>query len=285
MKLEHHLVGPGFAAQVDGLDLSRPLDDAAYGALRELWMTHKVLVFREQSLEETGMMDFTRPLGKLFVHVRSQLHSKKHKEVMVLTNTVPYDDTRGAVGNNSELTWHSDQAYTARPVWGTLLHAVELPREGGDTCFADLTQARRRLPRELEARVVNLRTCFSIHGATATMNQAVTDEQSRNTPEVTHPMLRRHPYLQRSSLYLSPAHAIGIEGMNAEQARALLHELAAWASRPEFVYAHQWRPGDVVMWDNTQTMHRREAFAAGERRTLLRTGFYLPEAKGIPLGP
>ena len=283
MELQHRLVGPGFAVEVAGLDLARPPDDTVYDALRALWMEHKVLVVRDQRLDESAMMAFTRPLGELFVHVRSQFHSRQHKEVMVLTNAVACDATRGAVGDNSELAWHSDQSYTPRPVWGTWLHAIELPHTGGETCFADLTRAREQLPPALAARVAGLRTRYSIHGATATLRQAVTEEQSRKTPEVMHPLLRRHPYLPGASLYLSPAHATGIEGMAEAPARALLHELTAWASRPEFVYEHQWRPGDVIMWDNTQTMHRRAPFPDGERRTLLRTGFYLPPEQGVPL--
>ena len=283
MMLDHRLVGPGFAAEVKGVDLSKPLDDASFRAVRDLWMKHKVLVFRGQSLDEDGMMQFTRPFGDLFVHVRSQFHSKAHKEVMILTNTVPYDDTRGAVGDNSELHWHTDQAYTAKPVWGTVLHSLEIPREGGSTWFADLAQAWEKLPPALKARAATLRTRFSIDGPKYTMHQEVPEEQKRASPDVVHPMLRKHPYLGHTILYVSPSHAMAIEGMDDDAAKPLLKELADWASQPDFVYAHKWQVGDVVMWDNTQTMHRRDPFPEGERRTLLRTGFYLPDTLAVPI--
>jgi alpha-ketoglutarate-dependent taurine dioxygenase len=164
-----------------------------------------------------------------------------------------------------------------------MLHAVELPREGGATSFADLAQAQSAMPADLAARVAGRRTCFSISGATATMKQSVSDEQRQAAPDVSHPVLRRHPFLDRSILYVSPAHATGIEGMDPQEGRALLDELAAWASRSEFVYSHVWQPGDVVMWDNVQTMHRRDPFPAGEVRTMIRTGFHLPDGYGAPM--
>jgi len=283
MRIDHRLLGPSFAAEVSDVDMSSPPSPELVDAVRALWMEHKVIVFRGQSLEETAMLEFTRPFGRLFVHIRSQFHSRKHPEVMVLTNAVPYDEMRGAVGDNSDLAWHSDQAYTACPVWGTMLHAVELPREGGATSFADLAQAQSAMPADLAARVAGRRTCFSISGATATMKQSVSDEQRQAAPDVSHPVLRRHPFLDRSILYVSPAHATGIEGMDSEEGRALLDELASWASRPEFVYSHVWQPGDVVMWDNVQTMHRRDPFPAGEVRTMIRTGFHLPDGYGAPM--
>jgi len=281
MILPHDVIGPGFAAEVRGLDLAEVLDDATREDLVSLLTAHAVLVFRDQSLDETALLAFTRPFGQPFVHVRSQFHSATHPEVMVLTNAVPYDATRGAVGDNSELAWHSDQAYTATPVWGTALHALALPEEGGDTWFANLARACAAMPADLRRRAEGSATRFSIHGASATMHQQVTEEQSRRSRDAVHPLLRAHPLDGHAVLYLSPAHAVGVEGLGDEEGGALLGDLAAWAARPEFVYVHRWRAGDVVLWDNTQTMHRRDPFPAGQIRTLIRTGFYLPADPGV----
>lgn len=141
MPLQHRLLGPGFAVEVSGLDLARPLQDDAYAALRALWMEHKVFVLREQRLDESAMMSFTRPLGELFVHVRSQFHSKKHKEVMVLTNALPYDATRGAVGDNSELAWHS--VHAAPGVGHAAAHGL-LPARGSGRAAGGVTRLQGR---------------------------------------------------------------------------------------------------------------------------------------------
>ena len=276
MRLEHTLIGPGFAAELAGPDLSGPLDAGTRERIVELLSRHAVLVFRNQRLDETSLLAFTRPFGEPFVHVRSQFHSDTHPEVMVLTNAVPYDDTRGAVGDSSELAWHSDQAYTAKPVWGTALSPVALPREGGDTWFANLAQALAAMPESLRVRAQGHYIRYSIHGGTKTLHQRVTEEQSRRSRDAVHPVVTTHPVTGHPTLYLSPAHAVGVEGPEQAAGEALLEVLTAWASRPEFVYVHRWRSGDVVLWDNTQTMHRRDPFPGDQIRTLIRTGFHRP---------
>ena len=116
----------------------------------------------------------------------------------------------------------------------------------------------------------------------ATQHVALSEEQRALKPPVTHPLVRTHPELGRKSLYLSPAHSTGIAELSEEEGAALLAELEDWAERPEFTYCHDWRVGDVVMWDNTSTMHRRDAFSPAARRMLKRTGFEFTEDRGVP---
>lgn len=276
MELKTRPRADGFAVDVLDVDLSRDLDATTFAALRQTWMRNKVAVLRGQRLDDAALLRFSRRFGELFVHVRAQFHSPDHPEVMLISNLEAHGRPVGALGHEG-LAWHSDQAYTARRVFGTLLYAEEIPDAGGNTLFADLTRAYAGLPEARQRALAPLETVFSIEVTTQTQNLPLPAEQRAATPDVVHPLVRTHPYLGTKGLYLSPAHTARFKGLEAAESAALLAELTAWASRPEFVYEHEWQPGDVVFWDNTQTMHTRRPFDRAARRLLRRTGWYLPD--------
>jgi taurine dioxygenase len=228
-------------------------------------------------------MRFTRRFGPLFVHVRSQFHSKEHPEVMLVSNAKEDGRNLGALGDG-ELGWHTDQAYTPEPAFATLLYGVEIPSQGGNTVFCDLSRAWQDLPEALRRRVAGRRIQYSIDTPGETQGIAATDAQRAQLPNtVAHPVARRHPYLDRVSLYISPDHMVAFEGLPPDDSKALMRELIDFAAQPARVYAHQWRIGDVVMWDNSQVMHRRGSFPPNEIRSLKRTGFYLPKDRAVPV--
>ena len=200
---------------------------------------------------------------------------------MLISNIKENGRDLGKLGNG-DLAWHSDQSYSAEPVFATLMYAIEIPTEGGGTWFCDTARAYENLPEATKARIDGLKQNFSIEVTVETQHVALTEEQRQLKPPVTHPLVRTHPELGRKSLYLSPAHSIGLADLPADEGAALLAELEDWAGRPEFTYMHEWRVGDVVIWDNTSTMHRRDAFSADERRLLKRTGFELPPERTVP---
>lgn len=275
--MEMTLLASDFAVRIDGVDLSQPLGDADFDRLRDVWMQNKVAVFRDQSLEDDDLLAFARRFGPLFVHVQSQLVSPDHKEVMYATNRKTEAPVRGV------LEWHTDQSYTPKPVFGTILYGIDIPNEGGDTLFADLSAAYDTLPPDLRRRVDHLTAVYSPvkrgHERRATLSAG----QLKEIPDVTHPLVRTHPYLGRKALYLSPNHIKVIGGLPEAESDALLAELTAHATKPENVYRHEWRPGDVIMWDNTSIMHRRNDFPPDQPRFHKRTGFYLPEGLGVPV--
>ena len=162
------------------------------------------------------------------------------------------------------------------PAFGTLLYALEIPSHGGETEFSDLNTAYERLPGPLHDQVESQRVVYSIDASGISQEITATAEQRRLSPDVAHPLVRRHPYRDTRALYLSPDHTVTIEGEDPETRSELLDELISWVTRPEFRYSHRWRIGDVVMWDNTRVIHRRTSFPPGERRVLKRTGFMLP---------
>lgn len=280
MGLKTTLLGPDFAVEIAGVDLAE-IDDATLTELREIWMRNKVAVLRGQRLTDEQLVDFTRRMGPLFVHVRDQFRSLDRPEIMYISNVEDDGRPLGALGDG-ELEWHSDQTYTKRPVFGTLLYAVEVPQDGGSTWFGDLAAAYAAMPDDLRRAVEGRKACYSIDKKTLRRRYDTPQYQKDQAPDQWHPLVRTHPYLDRKALYLSPSHMVGIDDLSFEDSEAEVARLKDWAQRPQFVYRHEWRVDDVVFWDNTSVMHRRDSFPPDQNRFLKRTGFHLPDELGVP---
>jgi len=283
--LETRPLGSSFAREVAGLRLWEPQADAVIEALRAAWLEAGVLVFRRQSLSEAELLAFSARFGTPERVVRSDWASPSCPEISVISNLKDADGRNiGGLGGG-ELAWHSDQSYMTVPATGALLHAVELPPEGGATCWANLRLACAALPQALKRQVAERSAVFSY-----ARRQAGYQQHDRNaglrpqTPDVTHPIVSRHPRAGEA-LYLDPSTMSGIAGLPAAEGEALLAEVSAFATQDRFVYRHDWRAGDVVMWDNGVTLHKREAFEPAARRLLKRTTLALPrELHIVPEG-
>lgn len=281
MGLKVRQVGPGFAAEISGIRLSGTLSDAEIEELRQVWMENKVAILHGQDLSDQDLLAFTKRMGPLFVHVRSMFHSPEYPEIMFVSNLKEEGRPLGSLGDG-DLGWHTDQCYTPRPCWATLLYGIEIPEDGGNTYFADLAAAYERMPADLRKAAEGKRVVYSVLAETVSKKSPLTAEQRAHTPDVTQPLIRTHPYLGRKAIYASPNHYVRMEGMPQEEGDALFRRLAEWIGRDEFVYSHRWRVGDVVFWDNTSVVHRRDAFPPTQRRFLKRTGFHLPEELAAP---
>jgi len=280
--MEAVLLGQTFSAEITGVDLSRNLSAAEAEEIKRIWLEHKVAVFRNQDIDDDALVAFTKLFGPLFIHFRSQFNDRTRPEIMLISNIKEDGRNLGELGDG-DLMWHTDQAYSEQPVFSTLLYGIEVPAEGGGTWFCDTAGAYAALPDATKHRIAGLRQNFSVEKTVTTQNLALSDEQRLQKPPVQHPLVRTHPLLGRKSLYLSPAHTKGIEGMDHHDSTSLLNELLEWATRPEFVYRHEWRVGDLVMCDNTSTMHSRDAFSPSERRLLKRTGFEFSPDRAVPV--
>jgi taurine dioxygenase len=272
--LETRPLHPTLTREVVGLKLWERLDDATVAELRALYAQYGVLVFRRQALSEIELTAFCALFGPLERTVRSDWASLAVPEVTVLSNL--QDGLGRPIGGlgDGELQWHSDQSYMLQPATGAALYALELPPEGGETFWVDLRAAYRGLPRQLRATIARKRGIFDytkrLAGYGRAADQQISEEARRLTPPVSHALVRAHPETGDRSLYLDSTTTVGIDYMDTASGLALLDEVHESATRDEFVYAHRWQVGDLVLWDNGFTMHRRTPFDPGARRLMKR---------------
>jgi taurine dioxygenase len=278
---------PVIGVEITGIDLSAPIPDPTFAAIREAWLHHKVAVFPGQHLTEDGLMRFGQHFGELEIHVRSTYHSRHHPEVMIVSNKKENGRAIGVLGDG-EAVWHIDQSYMPQPTFGTILFGEEIPPQGGDTWFADLATAYDRLPASLQTKIEGKRGVNSVdrhnkRDAAGRPDLAMTAEQLKRAPDSPHPLVRTHPLLGSRAIYYSPSHTAEIEGLSDQASQALFHELLPYMTQPELIYKHHWSVGDVVMWDNTATMHRRDPFPGHYSRLLKRVSFRYPPEHRVPV--
>jgi taurine dioxygenase len=278
---------PALGAEITGVDLSAPIADTDFATIGETWLTRKVVVFPGQHITEDDLMRFGQRFGELEIHVRSTYHSRLHPEVMIVSNKKEDGRAIGVLGDG-EAQWHIDQSYMPRPTFGTILFGEEIPPEGGDTWFADLTTAYDRLPPSLKSRIDTLRVVNSVdrhnrREAATRPDLQMTAEQLKRAPDSPHPLVRTHPFLGTRSIYYSPSHSAEIEGWDEASSLALFQELLPYMEQDDIVYKHRWTKGDVVMWDNTASMHRRDPFPGHFSRLMKRVSFRYPPEHRAPV--
>ena len=273
-----------FAAEIEGVDLSQPMTDDAFAAIREAWLDNKVVVFHDQKLEEEDILSFGKRFGELEIHVRNDAGSRRNPEILLVTNKKENGKALGVLGD-SEAAWHVDQIYMQRPTFGTMLYGIDIPPAGGNTYVCDLASLYDRFPDTLKKRVEGKRAINSAAYYNREYNAEMSEEQLKRVPDVSHPLVRTHPLRGRKSLFFSFNHTARIEGSTENESRALIDELKRFiAANTDLVYEHSWRPGDVLMWDNTSTMHRRDSFdGAHHLRLLKRISFMYPQDCRTPV--
>ncbi|MGV8916660.1 MAG: TauD/TfdA dioxygenase family protein [Pseudomonas sp.] len=262
-------------AQIVGLDLSRPLNDADFARVHQAHLDFHVVVFRDQQITPQQQIDFSRRFGILQIHVLKQFLLANHPEILIVSNIVENGQPVG-LGDAGKY-WHSDLSYKELPSLGSMLHAQELPSEGGDTLFANLHLAWDNLPQHLREAVEGR---SAVHSYTARYSEGknaaswrptLTAEQLAQVVEVTHPIVRTHPENGRKALFVSEGFTTRIVGLPDDESRRILDEIYAHSVRPEYVYRHQWQPHDLVFWDNRSLIHLAAGCPPELRRKLFRT--------------
>jgi alpha-ketoglutarate-dependent 2,4-dichlorophenoxyacetate dioxygenase len=280
MTLTIRQVGPCFAGEVDGLDMRKPLSPEQVAAIHAGMDRYAVLVFRNQRIDDAEQLAFTRSLGEIEHAIGTSLRAATDYRLPTTfadvsnldRDNAPFarDDRRRlfAIGNR---LWHSDSSFKATPAKYSLLRAVSLPSKGGDTQFADMRAAYDALDEETKVQVEDLMCEHSQMFSRQLIGFFdFTEEERERFKPVRQQLVRIHPTTGRKSLYLS-SHAGSIVGWPIPEARGFLRDLIEHATQREFVYTHKWRVGDLVMWDNRQTMHRARPFPVHEPRDMRRT--------------
>jgi alpha-ketoglutarate-dependent 2,4-dichlorophenoxyacetate dioxygenase len=273
-------IGPCFAAEVEGIDMTRPLTPEEVKAIHAGMDRYAVLVFHDQRIDDEQQLAFTRSLGEIEHSIGASLRAPDEYRLPTTfadvsnldKNNRPYarDDRRRlfAIGNR---LWHSDSSFKVVPAKYSLLHARSIPSKGGNTEFAYMPAAYDALDAETRAEIEGL---ICEHSQIYSRQQLgffdLTDEERARFKPVRQSLVRVHPVTGRKSLYLS-SHAGSIVGWPVPEARSFLRDLTEHATQREFVYTHRWRVNDLVMWDNRQTMHRARPFPAHEPRDMRRT--------------
>jgi taurine dioxygenase len=247
-------------AEISGVDVSN-LDEAEFGAVRDAFHEHQVVVFRDQSLSVEDHIAFSRRFGDLEIHISRDKLLKEHPEILLVTNKMENGKYIGVENAGDE--WHSDLSYMQKPSLGSLLYALEISAEGGDTEWSNMYTAYDTLPEDTKKRLEGLRARHSFNRVRnprtpipAKHKEGAKERYEKmSPPDVIHPLVRTHETTGRKALYVSPRFTIGIENLPEDEGQALLDELFAHAVKRDFIYHHQWRLGDLLFWDNRCTLH------------------------------
>jgi taurine dioxygenase len=267
--------GAALGAEVSGVDL-RAVDDAAFAAIHRAWLDHGVLLFRGQRLSGDDLVAFSRRFGDLDwapIQENGRRFVEGKPEIYVVSNVLGADGQPiGSLGAG-EAVWHTDMSYLPRPPKASMLYAKEVPPAGGDTHFASMHAAYESLPAAMKARCAGLMVKHDgTYNSGGYVRAGVTPtDDPRVAPGHLHPLVCRHPETGRPMLYLGRRRLAYIDGLPLEESEALLDQLWDHATRPEICWTNRWRVGDLVLWDNRCTMHRRDPFDAAARRVMHRT--------------
>lgn len=266
--------GAALGAEILGVDLRR-LDTTTFAAVRQAWLDHQVILIRGQQLSDDELIGFSRRFGELDeapIQESGRRFVMGKPEIYVVSNVVENGIAIGSLGSG-EAVWHTDMSYLVDPPKASVLFALEVTEQGGETGFCTMYGAWEKLPSELQRRVETLRVKHDgTYNSGGYVRDGVTPSDDPHTaPGAWHPLVCTHPDTKRRGLYLGRRRQASIEGLPRDESEALLDQIWAHATDASLTWYHRWQVGDLVMWDNRCTMHRRNAFDADARRVMHRT--------------
>ena len=278
MSLSVERINDTFVGEVDGVNLSDDHSDGEIGDIRSALMEHGILIFHGQDMSNQQHVRFSQKFGPSEIHTVKQYLLEGFPEIIALAN-------RGDKGTkpiaNGGAYWHSDITYKVRPPMGSILYALEIPPEGGDTLYCDMAGAYDALSDEMKERIDGLKAVHSYlprFMESRKMDEGfqkdgfvLSEEQKAELAEVVHPIARTHPENGRKALFINEGFTVRVEDMDEDDGKALLCELNAHATQDRFIYAHKWSAGDVVFWDNRVTMHKATEYDSQYARRMHRT--------------
>jgi taurine dioxygenase len=266
--------GGGLGAEIHGVDLRR-LGDDAFAAIHRAWLDNSVLLFRGQELSDAELIAFSRRFGELDlapIQETGRRFVEGMPELYIVSNVMKDGEPIGSLGYG-EAVWHTDMSYLPDPPLASMLYALEIPPTGGNTEFVNMYSVYEALPADLKRCIAGLRVKHDgTYNSGGYVRQGVTPtDDPRESPGFFHPLVCTHPETGRRMLYLGRRRNAYIEGFDLAESEALLDALWAYTNRAEFVWHTVWQVGDLVLWDNRCTMHRRDPFDPAARRVMHRT--------------
>jgi taurine dioxygenase len=273
MSIEIIPTGAALGAEIRGVDLAKPIDDATFAVIERTYNEYGVIFFRGQQITPQQQVAFTRRFGEIEFNIFGERWSVSGSPEIVVVSNVTENGRPLGVRRAGE-NWHSDMCYTARPPRGTILYALEIPDlfglPLGDTEFASAAAAWDALPERLRQQIEGRRAVFDFTGRKRAFPP--TQAEIQRYPQVRHPIVRTHPFTGRKCLYVMRDDCVGIDGLEREEAEVLIAALADHIVKPAFVYRHQWQPGDLLLWDNCTVQHRAvQDYDLPHRRLMHRT--------------
>ena len=260
-------LSPALGAEIRGVDVSQPLSEKDFQQILDAWHQHLVILLRGQQLDEEQQVAFARRFGELSP-IHTDHHSATNKAVMYIGNRKKDGRMVGALPLG-EMQFHSDQCYTERPAMGTMLYSIEIPAEGGNTLFANGYKAYEALPPHIKSSIEGRKAVqvYDYGGGVLDRRNMVEPEKGMS---FAHPVARTHPATGRKALYVNRLMTHSIEGLPHEESERLLSVMFDTLERPQFIYEHRWRVGDVLLWDNRCSLHARRDFNPQENRWMRR---------------
>ena len=268
MPLTVHKLAPHIGAEVCGIDLAASMNDATFAAIKRAWLSHGVLLFRGQHLDDMQQVSFAERFGPL-AHTLKHFEGTAHPAIMYITNEKKDGKYIGALPDG-EMFFHSDMCYLEQPCMAAMLHALAIPPEGGNTLFASMYAAYDSLPADLQEMLHGAMAMNSYdpgYGASnvkarieISADTGGIDAHSSTTRSYSHPVFRTHPATGKRTIYVNRLMTEYIVGKARAESDALLTRLFDHQEQAQFQYEHRWQVGDVLIWDNRCTLHARRDF-------------------------
>tara|TARA_B100000686_G_C16560975_1_gene847728 strand:- start:50 stop:910 length:861 start_codon:yes stop_codon:yes gene_type:complete len=278
MKFPVKRISDTFVGEVKGINLADDHDEDAIASIRAALLDYGVLIFRGQKMSNEEHVRFSQKFGPSEFHPVTQYLLPEFPEILVLANR-GYEGTKPIA--NGGAYWHSDMTYKAKPPMGSILYALEVPPEGGDTMYCDMAAAYEHLSNEIKQKIEGLKAAHSylprfiasreIDDEFQNNKFELSDNQKAELTEVIHPVVRAHSENNRRALFINEGFTIRIDGMAKKESKALLANLNDHATNRRFVYTHKWSVGDVIFWDNRVTMHKATEYNLQYSRRMHRT--------------
>lgn len=264
--LEVRPLSPALGGEIAGVNLGEPLSGVVFERILRAWHDHLVILFRDQKLSERQQWEFGTRFGPLAATRFRELEAGQ--EGVVYVTNIRKDGKPAGILPDGEMQFHSDQCYREQPSQGTMLYAIDIPAQGGNTLFANCYKAYEALSESVKRRIDGMKALNVYdYNANPTERGRVISDGAQTW---VHPVVRTHPATRRKALYVNRLMTARIEGLPPEESDRLLNMLFDHAEQRQFIYEHVWRPGDVLMWDNRCTMHARTDFDPAQVRKLRR---------------